>query len=654
MDSVKSKITRFFHTAKKPLANFCFFFKEKIARVFKNAREITARSRQTDFDKKLIYSLSKSKIPNFKQIKYIGRFLSSKEAKIIKLCLVIIFLNTAVLGYNFWKHHVQMVPIAGGEYTEGLVGAPRYINPIYSSANDVDGDITQLIFSSLFKHGADGALVNDLATGYSISEDNKIYTISLREDAKWSNGDLFTVDDILFTFDAITNPQYKSPLRSSFSGVALEKIDEKTIKFSLSQPYGAFLELLTFGIIPQNPWLPISPESAGLAEFNLKPIGSGPYKFKSLTKDKSGNIRSYSLVINKDYYGQKPYIENITFKFFINFEEAAKALNDNQTSGMSHVPSTVKSELVSQDSLFFHKLDFPQINAIFFNQKNNPLLADKKIRQALAFATNKNEIVSEVYKEEAYVIDGPILPNNFAYDKDLKKYKYNQGEAEKLLTNAGWVKTAITEDDIAKVATDKDSTDEKIKQEAGDKLSIGAGSWLKKENKYLIVNLTTVENENNIKTVEMVKTFWENLGIKTNLNIVPVDEIQSSVIKPKNFEALFYGQVVGGDPDSYAFWHSSQAVEGGLNIANYANKDVDKLLEDARAISNQGERIEKYKKFQEILSEDVPAIFMYSPFYTYVQSKKIKGFEVKSILSPSDRFTNISDWYIKTGKKIVW
>ncbi|MFA4941387.1 MAG: ABC transporter substrate-binding protein, partial [Patescibacteria group bacterium] len=338
-----------------------------------------------------------------KQIKYIGRFLSPKEAKIIKLCFAVIFINVIFLGYNFWQNHIQTVPIAGGEYTEGLVGTPKHINPIYASTNDVDNDISQLIFSSLFKHGINGELTNDLALEYFVSEDNRTYTISLREDAKWNNGEKLTADDIIFTFDAINNSQYKSPLRASFSGVTLEKIDEKTIKFVLSQPYGAFLELLTFGIIPQNLWLPISAESASLAELNLKPIGSGPYKFKSLTKDKSGNIRSYSLSVNNDYYGEKPYLENITFKFFINFEEAASALNENQINGISYLPQGAKDKLVSQDSLFFHKLNFPQINAIFFNQKNNNILTDKKIRQALSFSINKNEIISTIYKEEAYL-----------------------------------------------------------------------------------------------------------------------------------------------------------------------------------------------------------------------------------------------------------
>jgi peptide/nickel transport system substrate-binding protein len=654
VDSEKSKIMRFFFKTKNLLVNFYFSLKEKIVGVFKKNKAKNSGSKQIELDKKLIYSLSKSKIPNLRQIKYIGKFLNEKEVKIIKFCLVIIILNTIFLGYNFRKNHIQLVPIAGGEYTEGLIGTPKYINPIYASANDVDGDITRLIFSSLLKHGKEGELTNDLATEYSVSEDGKAYTISIREDAKWGDGQNLTVDDIIFTFDVIENPQYKSPLRTSFSGVTLEKVDDKTIKFILPQPYGAFPELLTFGILPQNLWLSISPESASLAEFNLKPVGSGPYKFKSLTKDKAGNIRSYSLIVNKDYYGEKPYLENINFKFFINFEEAVVAMNENQINGISYLPLNIKENLVSQDSLFFYQINFPQINAIFFNQKNNEILADKKVRQALAYAINKNEIISTVYKEEAYLIDGPILPNNFAYNKEEKKYKYNLEEAKKLLADAGWAKATTTEDDIIKAEEDKNSEDEKIKQEAETKLSLGAGSWLKKENKYLIINLTTVENENNIKTVEMTKNFWEKLGVKTNLTIVPVGEIQTNIIKSKNFEALFYGQVVGSDPDSYAFWHSSQTGAGGLNIANYTNKDVDKLLEDARGISNQEERIEKYKKFQEILTEDVPAIFMYSPFYIYVQNKKIKGFKVKSILSPNDRFANISEWYTKTGKKITW
>lgn len=654
MDSANNKMIGQLGKTKKILVDSYYLLRGKILRRLGIKDYSDLNSEQTELDKKLIYSLTKSKIPNLRQIKYVGRFLSRGESRLIKISALVILFSLAFIGYNFYINHLQLVPNVGGEYTEGLVGTPKSLNPLYAGANEVDGDISRLVFSSLFNHNKNGELINDLAVNYSLSEDEKIYTIAIREDARWTNGEKITSDDIIFTFETINNAQYKSPLRNSFSGVNIEKVDEKTIKFILTQAYGGFLELLTFGIIPQNLWLSISPESAILAELNFKPVGSGPYKFKSLTKDKSGNIRTYSLTLNNDYYGAKPYIKDLTFKFFVSLEEAVRALNENLVDGISYLSANIKDEIVSKDALAFHQLSFPQIYAVFFNQKNNPALVDKKIRQALAFAINKSEITAKIFEEDAYAIDGPILPNNFAYNANGKKYKYNFVEAEKLLTEAGWTKTDITAEDIVKAETDKTSKDEKVKQEAEAKLMVGPGSWQKKDNKYLIINLTTVEKNSSLQTAEMIKSFWEKIGVKTNLNIIPLSEIQNKIIKPKNFETLFYGQFVGSDPDSYTFWHSSQVGEGGLNIANYANKDVDQLLEDARLIANKEQRAEKYKKFQDILSEEVPAIFMYSPFYTYIQSKNVKGFDVKIIYSPCDRFANISDWYVKTGKKIIW
>ncbi|MDD5071246.1 MAG: ABC transporter substrate-binding protein [Patescibacteria group bacterium] len=646
MDSEKNKINHYFQKAKTLLANFRFSFKTKNGNGFV--------SKQTQLDKKLIYSLSKSKIPNLRQIKYLKKFLSRRERLLMRFCLVVIIINFFILGHNYYKSHVKLVPVAGGEYIEGLVGAPKHINPLYASANDVDSDIGQLVFSSLFRRDKNGELVNDLATEYALSEDGRTYSLTIRDDGKWHNGDKITVDDIIFTFNAISDLSYKSPLRAGFSGVKLEKIDEKTIKFVLAEPYAAFLELLTFGIIPQNLWLPISPEAAALAELNIKPIGSGPYKFKSLTKDKSGNIRNYNLTVNNDYYGPEPHVENLTFKFFPSFEEAIAALNENSLNGLSYLPAHLKSNIISKDSLDFHKLNQPHITAVFFNQKNNQALADKKIRQALSLALEKNEIVSSVFGEDAYIIDGPILPNNFAYHQEMKKYKYNSEEANKLLDEAGWARADITMEEITAAEINEEETDEKMRREVETKLSMGAGSWRKKDNAYLTITLTTVEKEDNVQIAEKIKNFWEEAGIKTSLNIIPISQIQAGIIKPKNFEALLYGQVVGDDPDVYAFWNSLQIGEGGLNIANYTNKEVDQLLEDARLTSDREQRIEKYKKFQEIIAEDIPAIFLYSPYYTYVQSKKIKGFEVKNISIPGHRFANIFDWYIKTGKRLIW
>lgn len=664
MYSSKTKNYKYIHRAKKWLVSFYFLIKKNILKILKFKKKSEASLNQDDLDKKLIYLLSKSKIPNLKQIKYIKKFLSKKEIWIMQICLTIIFLNLFIIGLHFYKTHYRLAPTVGGEYVEGLIGSPVYINPLYAYANDVDNDISQLVFSSLFKGDENGRLVNDLASGHTISEDNKVYTITLRQDIKWHNGEKLTADDMVFTFSAIKNSQYKSSLRASFSGVEIKKIDEKTINFILEEPYAAFLELLTFGIIPQNLWMQIPPESANLAKLNLNPIGSGPYKFKSLIKDSSGNIKSYNLELNDDYYGDKPYIKNITFILFVNFEEAANALNENTIDGISYLPQDIKEKLAAQDSLFFHKLNMPQITAIFFNQKNNEALRDKKVRQILARSINKNEIISEILPGQAHLIDGPILPNNFAYNKNIEKYKYSIEEASAMLNEAGWKEIKITVNDIIKNEKDEKNnneenleqktTNEELSEEEKYKIALGEGNWRKKDNKYLIITLTTVETDTNIKIVQSIKKLWEKIGIKVNLNIIPANQIQSEIIRPRNFEALLYGQVAGNDPDCYAFWHSSQIGESGLNIANYTNKEVDTLLEDARLTSNIEERIEKYKKFQEIIADETPAIFIYSPLYTYVQSKKIKDFSTKNILNPSDRFSSIAKWYIKTKKKLFW
>jgi len=658
VDLLKSKIFPLLNKIKKFFLKTILF----VFRIFKK-KEKMPKSDYVDFDKKLVYSLSRSKIPSLRQIKHAGKVLSKKELLAVRFLSFFILLNLIFLGSIFFKNHLIVGPIVGGEYVEGLVGTIKYVNPLYSSISDVDSDVSRLVYSSLFRYNKNGELVHDLAKDYQISEDGKVYTFQIRDDVYWHYGEKLTVDDIIFTFNAIKNPSYASSLRLGFAGVRIEKKDETHINFVLSEKYAPFLELLTFGIIPQELWIQITPESANLAELNLKPIGSGPYKFKSLIKDKSGNIRAYNLTLNEGYYGQNPYIKDLTFKFFINFTEAVSALNENIVDGISYLPNENKNDLVARDSLNFHKLNLPQIKAIFFNQEKNENLAEIKVRKALALAINKETLVSGVLEGEAGIADGPILFGSFAYNQEKEKYNFNKEEAEKLLDEVGWKKINISREEVEEINIKEEtstSTEDKISIEEENKKAMGPGDWRgknvsdKKGTEYLIVFLTTIDDEENQKVAEAIKRYWEDIGVKIVLNMVPVSQIQSTVIEPRDFESLFFGQVVGHDPDSYVFWHSSQVGEGGLNLSNYANDDVDKMLEEGRLTLNKDERIEKYKKFQEIIANDIPAIFMYSPFYTYIQSKKIKGFETINISSPSDRFADINEWYIKTGRRLAW
>ncbi|MBU0647368.1 hypothetical protein KKC67_01150 [Patescibacteria group bacterium] len=650
------KIRRGFNKVKTVLTNFFCCFKEYLAKLKLKKSLVKDSQAQINLDKKLVYSLTKTMWPNFNQFKYIGRYLTSKELLIINCCLLVILANFIFLGTKFYIKHSQNLPVNGGEYVEGLIGTPKHINSLYSSASDTDSDIASLIFSSLFKRDKNGKLINDLVESYEISPDGKSYTIKIRSGVKWHNNSPLTINDIIFTFNAIKDIQYKSTLRLSFIGVELEEVDDNTIKFTLSEPYAGFLDLLTFGILPESLWQQIAPGAANLAELNLKPIGSGPYKAESSVKDNSGNIRSYTLLKNDSYYGKKPFIDKITFKFFAGFSELISAFNNNLINGISFLPTQYKKEVVAKDSFNSFQLRLPQLTAIFLNSKTNIALSDKKVRQALAFALDKNKIITAVDDQNAVVIDGPILPESFAYKSDIKKYYYNIATTTTLLDEAGWKKIKISKNEIdqANLEIKATSTSEAIRKKAEEKISLGAGEWRAKNGNYLIVELTTVDTPEYAKVAEEISNFWQSANVKTIINLVSSNKVQSEIVRQRSFSALLYSELVGADPDPYAFWHSSQIGQVGLNIADYANKEVDKLLEDARLINDEKTRRDKYVKFQEIISEDVPAIFLYSPSYTYIQSKQVKGFSGKNILMPHDRFVNISEWYIKTGKKIVW
>jgi len=660
ISKIKDLIKRFFSVFFDFLKKFNFFNFKKSA----NGNE------QIELDKKLVLSLSKSRIPSFKQLKYIKKYLNSGEIWLLRISFVIIILSLLFSGVFFYFNNLQTVAAQGGEYIEGLVGSPKYINPLYSSVSDVDNDISRFIYSSLFKRGKNGELVKDLAESYEIDKDSKIYTFSIKSGVRWHDGNNLTVDDIVFTFNAIKNKEYKSTLRNSFIGVDIEKIDDRKIKFILSDPYAAFFEILTFGILPSDIWAQIPPETAMLAELNLKPIGSGLYKFEKLVKEKAGNIREYYLAINKDYYDQEPNV-NLVFKFFSDFDEAVLALNNNLIDGISYLPQDYKKEIVSPNTINFYKLFLPQLTLIFFNQQNNPALADKSVRQALAYSVDRGEIINNVLEGNAYVVDSPILPNSFAYYNDIKKYDYNPAKAGELLESVDWKILETTEEDVREAEAslngeegleseteegekEEKSLSEALMKQAEITLSLGKGKWRKKDNDYLVLRLITVERNENEQIVEAIKGYWEAVGVKTIVEVFPITEIRDKIIKDRNFDTLFYGQVVGSDPDPYAFWHSSQTGENGFNIANFTNKDIDQLLEDARTISNIEERREKYKQFQEIISEEMPAMFLYSPIYTYIQGNNLKGFDVKNIYLPRDRFANINEWYIKVERKLIW
>lgn len=598
---------------------FNYFFSPK-------QRKLKKLHKQKSFDKKLVSSLNKTTIPSPKKFKYLPQILNQSEKRQTKFLLTVIFLSSLFLIGQIYYSLTIAVPKSGGEYTEGLIGFPSFINPILMQS-DVDRDLSRLIFSGLMKYDNQNQLVPDLAEGYELSEDQLTYTFYLRNNVLWHDNEAFKADDVIFTIASIQDPAFKSPLSRSFRGIKAEKIDDLTVKITLPEPFAPFLNLMTIGVLPEHLWYSVPPHNADLAELNKRPVGTGVWKFDGFKKDKLGAIKSYQLVRNEKYYNQAeiPFLKNLHFKFYGDFISAIEDLKSKKIDGMAYLPKEYQQELKKYKHINYHQLDQPQYTAIFFNQSKNELLKADYIRQVLALATDKQNIINQAFGSKGRIINEPSLPG-IETNPEITTYSYDPEKATQILLDNNWLLESTT-------------TPDGLTQQV-----------MKKKNWFLKIELKTVDQPEYIATAEIIKSNWEQIGIKTNVSIIDKSKIISDIIKPRDYEALLFAQNLGSDPDPFPFWHSSQAEYPGLNLALFKNSQADSLLESARKINNSQDRIDKYLEFQKIVADQLPAIFIHNPTYTYPQSQELKGFDLKSIGTSADRFANISQWYINTNR----
>ena len=578
-------------------------------------------------DKRLVLQLSGKKMPTAGQFKHLPRFLSLEEKRTSRALLALLAVSVFAMGAKFLNDRLMVVPADGGDYVEASVGNPRYVNPLLASSNDADSDIAKLVFSGLMRTNAKGAVVPDLAASYEISADGKTYTFHLRDGVQWHDGKAFTAKDVVATAGYIKDAGWNSPLASQLKGVTVESSDDRTVTFTLSEPFAPFLTVLTFGILPEHLWSQIMPENADRAELNLKPIGTGPFKFKSFTKDTKGAIHTYVLSRNDAYYAGAAHLDTIAFRFYEDFASADDALLKHKVDGLSFLPLDYRDTAAKLPSVNDHALRLPQYVAVFFNEKRNAILRTKGVRQALAMAIDRDAVRTSTGREESVLVNGPILAGFTGFHPDVKKVAYDAGSAAGLLEKAGW---KLGADGIRK----KQGIDEKKKPVETP----------------LEVTITSVDAKEYAAAANAVKKAWEAIGVKVDLDLVPAARMQKDKIRTRDYDALIYGEILGIDPDPFPFWHSSQGDASGLNLSLFSNRRADELLEKARIAPSQDARGPMYKEFQDILAEDVPAVFLYSPEYSYVVSKKIQGIVTESIFTPADRFADVTGWYMHTSR----
>ena len=572
------------------------------------------------------------------KIKRALQAFSITEKIIFYIILSILLLSSLAILDHFNKNFTVTEPVYGGEYTEGVVGYARFINPVLSYT-DADKDLTSLVYSGLLKADSNGQLIPDLADSYTVSADGLTYDFKLKSGLKFQDGQPLTTDDIEFTIQKVTDAQINSPKALNWNGVSVSKISDTEIKFTLKKPYTPFIENLPLGILPKHIWSNIQDETFDVSSFNREPIGSGTYKIKSSSRDGSGIYQSYKLESFQDYTGGKPLIKSFVVKFYKNEDDAVNAFNKGDIDGLGGISpsSAIKAKVQNNaDGKHVIKTTLPRLFAVFFNQSQAPVLLNKEVRSALNTAINKDSLIRDIFNGYATPANGPVPYNNESKlelgDSQDKSQKINESEnieqAKKILTDSGWT---MGNDGIM------------VKQTKKGKIA---------STQTLTFTLSTSNVPELKATAEKLKETWSKIGAKVDIELFDSTDLNQKVIRPRKYNSLLFGNIINRDLDLYPFWHSSQRNDPGLNIALYTNAKIDKLLETARSSNDEDSRNSAYESIETEINNDIPAIFLYSPDYIYLTSGRAKNIKIENINHSSERFANINQWYTETEN--IW
>ncbi|MBU2541399.1 MAG: peptide-binding protein [Candidatus Omnitrophica bacterium] len=501
---------------------------------------------------------------------------------------IAVFIITCFL-FSHCLTSAQEVKDTGDTIVVGSIGDARSLIPILAS-DSASGDIVGLVFNGLIKYDKDINLIGDLAESWQIAEGGLVIIFKLRKNVRWHDGTPFSARDVEFTFRKLIDPDVKTPYSGDFQKVkAIEVIDEYTLKVTYKEPFSPGLSSWGMGIMPKHI---LENEDFNNTSFSRNPIGTGPYKFKFWkTQEK------IVLEANEAYFQSRPFIDRYIYRII---PDQATLFLEAQVEGVDLSGLTPFQYKRQTDTAFFkntfNKYRLPSFGFTYlgFNLKN-PLFKDKKVRQALDYALDKNEIIKGVLLGLGRVCTGPFVPDSWAYNQDISVRDFNQDKARHLLKGAGWQDT------------DRDG-------------------WLDREGKrFEFTIITNQGNEQRKAVAEIIQKRLADIGIKVKIKIIEWSAFISEFIDKRKFDAVLLGWSLSRDPDNYDIWHSSKTREGEFNFISYNNKKVDDLLVKGRRTFNQAERARLYKEIHEIIYEDAPYIFLYVPDSLPIVHKRFKG-----------------------------
>ncbi len=546
--------------------------------------------------------------------------------------ILVVILTLVIVGVLLLTQQpvgpVQVLPqpATGGVYSEGLVGSLGRLNPMLDWNNPADRDVNRLLFSSLIRFDERGLPQTDLAESWGVNEEGTIYNFTLRSNAVWHDGTPVTSDDVIFTIEMLKSDGSLFPqdIKELWRNVQVTRLNDTNLKFTIPEPFAPFLDYLTFGVLPQHILGGVPPEGLVTAEFNIAPVGSGPYRFDHLILSQ-GQITGLVLTSFDRYYGKQPFIPQVVFRYFPSSAAALDAYEQGEVLGLSRITKDVLSEALAQPNLSVYTSRMPQVSMVLLNLNNPevPFLQEQEVRRALLLGLDRQRMISNLLQGQAIVADGPIFPGSWAYYNGIEHLEYDPDQAITLLKSNGYV------------------------------IPPDGGTVRAKESRALIFTMLHPDDALHTQLAQTIQTSWAQIGVQVNLQAVPYDRMAFDYLGPRAYQAALVDLNLARtpDPDPYPFWHQAEAT-GGQNYSQWDNRTASEYLEQARVNTDFGVRTRLYRNFQVVFAKELPALPLYYPVYSFGVDAQVLGVQMPPLYDISDRFSLITNWYLLTRRTL--
>jgi peptide/nickel transport system substrate-binding protein len=530
----------------------------------------------------------------------------------------LVVLLAGVLGFTgLWylvpQETEEIEPDFGGDYVEGISGVPARVNPFFADENAVDATLSSLVFAGLTRLDEHGVPFPDLAQTWTISADGTVYTFTLRPGLLWQDGTPLTADDVVFTYELLQSPDLRNApaLQKDLESAVFTRTNNSTVTVELPEPYAPLPAYLTLGILPAHLLRNVDPSALYDSSFNQRPVGSGAYRIETLSLNRA------ELVANPAYHFEQAFIQRLELRFYADDGALYEALDRKEVNGALFESGLGPSDILEiqqRDDLRAAPLDKGEITYIYLNL-DVPLFEDRRLRQALLYAIDRDALIRDILRGQAARADSPIAPGSWAYSPSLTRYGFDPDLASLLLDEAGW--------------------------------SLGEDGVRRKGAVPLAFTLTTGPDPVRVAIGERIAEAWRAVGVSVTVESSGLTNLVRDLIEQRDYDALLFVDAAKSDPDPYGAWHSAGSSGLGNNLAQFRDTRVDALLLEARS-APLTRREELYDEFQEIFAQEVPSIPLYVARALYVQDADVSGVRIGQLAEPGDRFWQVQEWFLKT------